>query len=128
MSDTDRKVLMVDDEPFIRQSFVDYFEDNMWQTLEAESGEQALEILKNETVPCAIVDIRMRGMDGNAFIRAANAIAPRMSFVICTGSPEYLIPEDILSMPNVSKQLFRKPVADLAELEAELLRIAKKVQ
>ena len=115
-----KKVLFVDDEINIRQSFADYFEDNLWETLQAETGEQALEILKTEAPQGAVVDIRMGGMDGNTFIRTAYHANPHLNFIICTGSPEYDVPPDLKKWARVSDTLFRKPVTDMAELEKTL--------
>ncbi len=123
MSESVKTVLFVDDEVFIRQSFADYFEDNNWNTLQAESGEKALELLKNESPDGAVVDIRMGGMDGDIFIRKALEIKLDIVFIICTGSPEYHIPEDLMAQPFVSDSLFRKPVTNMEELKQELLRI-----
>ena len=118
-----KTVLVVDDEIFIRQSFADYFEDRLWHPLEAESGEQALEILEKESPHGDIVDIRLGGMDGDTFIREACLKKPKTAFVICTGSPEYDVPSDLLRLPCVSDQVFRKPVTHMAGLEEELLRL-----
>lgn len=123
MSESVKTILFVDDEVYIRQSFADYFEDNNWNTLQAESGEKALELLKNESPDGAVVDIRMGGMDGDVFIRRALENKSDIGFIICTGSPEYNIPEDLLAQPSVSDSLFRKPVTDMEELEHELLKI-----
>ncbi|WP_022663871.1 response regulator [Desulfospira joergensenii] len=120
MDEPVKTVLLVDDEINIRQSFADYFEDNLWETLQAENGEQALEILKTASPQGAIVDIRMGGMDGNAFIREAYEKNPDLNFIICTGSPEYDVPPDLKGLPRVSEILFRKPVADMAALEKTL--------
>ena len=125
MDEPVRKVLFVDDEINIRQSFADYFEDNLWETLQAENGEQALEILKTESPHGAVVDIRMGGMDGNTFIRNAYDKNPNLNFIICTGSPEYDVPQDLKDLPRISNTLFRKPVADMAELEQTLSRLIK---
>lgn len=121
MNESTKAVLIVDDETFIRQSFVDYFEDHLWQTFQAESGELALELLETECPDAAVVDIRMSGMDGNDFIRKASGKYPEIAYLICTGSPEYVVPSDLQKLPCVSNKLFRKPVTDIAELEAELL-------
>ncbi len=118
-----KTVLFVDDETYIRQSFADYFEDKQWLTLQADSGERGLEILEKEVPQCAVVDIRMGGIDGNAFIRAALKKMPHLVFVICTGSPEYDIPEDLSKHPNVSEHLFRKPVTDMLRLEAVIIKL-----
>ena len=127
MNESIKTVLIVDDEAFIRQSFFDYFEDRLWRPLQAESGEKALEIMEKESPHGAIVDIRMRGMDGNAFIRKALLKRPETAFIICTGSPEYDIPADLLNLTGVSGHIFKKPVTDLAGLEEELLRLITEI-
>lgn len=123
-----RTVLIIDDEEFIRRSFADWFGDRQWIPFESESGEQALEILKTESPNCAIVDIRMGGMNGNDFIREASRKKPDMVFVICTGSPDYFIPDDLLALPNVSEKVFRKPVTSFVELEETLLKLIVKLE
>ena len=115
--------MIVDDEAFIRQSFADWFEDRHWIPLEAESGEQALGILETESPDCAIVDVRMGGMTGDEFIRRACRRKPEMSFVICTGSPEYGVPADLLGLSCVCQKVFRKPVTNFGELEATMAEL-----
>jgi DNA-binding NtrC family response regulator len=122
MAETNRTILIVDDEASVRQSFYDYFEDRLWRPLQAESGERALEILEQESPCCVIVDIRMGGMDGNTFIREAVLKKPETAFVICTGSPEYDIPADLLKLPGVSNHIFKKPVTQMKKLEDAFLR------
>ena len=123
-----KTVLIIDDEKSIRQSFADWFEDRQWTPFEAESGERALEILKAESLDCAIVDIRMGGMTGDDFIREASRKKPDMVFVVCTGSPEYNLPDDLLALPRVSAKIFKKPVTQFDELEETLLRLIVKNQ
>jgi len=118
-----KTVLIVDDEKYIRQSFVDFFEDRLWRPLAAKSGEQALEILDNVAPHGAIVDIRLAGMDGDTFIREAYRKRPETAFVICTGSPEYDVPADLLELSCVSEQIFRKSVTDLYSLEQHILEL-----
>ena len=118
-----RSVLIVDDEPFIRQSFVDFFEDRRWMAYGAASGEEALEIVRRQSPLCAVVDIRLGGMDGETFIRKAFKEDPKLVFVICTGSPEYGAPNDLLKLTAVSSQIFWKPVTNIATLEADLIRM-----
>ena len=115
--------MIVDDEAFIRQSFADWFEDRNWIPLEAESGEQALEIMETESPDCAIVDVRMGGMTGDDFIRRACRRKPEMTFLICTGSPEYGIPADLLDLSCVCEKVFRKPVTNFRALEETMTEL-----
>jgi YesN/AraC family two-component response regulator len=119
-------ILILDDEYVVRQSFVDYFEDNLWRVVQAESGEQALELLETEQPEVAIVDIRLPGIDGDVFIREAIDRKKELAFVICSGSPSYGVPEDLQNQVSVSKHFFRKPVTNFDELEQDVLRIMKK--
>jgi CheY-like chemotaxis protein len=76
-----KTILILDDEKVVRESFLDYFEDHLWNPVQAESGEQALELLKKESPVVAIVDVRLPGMDGNVFIR--KSISAKIKNGIC---------------------------------------------
>lgn len=126
MTPEQRTVLVLDDEKVVRESLVDYFEDSGWRALPATSAEAALEILGRERVDGALVDMRLPGMSGDAFIREAHRLWPGMAFVVVTGSPE-LCPsggsrELAEGLPGTSGKIFEKPIEDLGELEAELAR------
>ncbi len=123
-----KTILILDDERIVRDSFADYFQDRLWRPVQAESAEQALKLLENESPAAAVVDVRLGGMDGDDFIREARVKEPGMAFVICTGSPEYAIPDDLLELPQVSNRLFRKPVIAMMDLEEDILRIIERVK
>ena len=127
MSEQTQTVLILDDEEAVRESLADFFEDQGWRVLPAETAEEALEVLKRETPDGAVVDIRLPGMDGNEFIREACQRNISMVCVICTGSPEYHLPSDIAALPRMSEKVFVKPVADLAEMEEALCRQIEKL-
>lgn len=126
MTAEQRTVLVLDDEKVVRESLVDYFEDSGWRVLPAVSAELGLEILGRERVDGALVDMRLPGMSGDAFIREAHRLRPGMAFVVVTGSPE-LCPsggsrELAEGLPGTSGRIFEKPIQDLEELETELWR------
>ena len=120
MDERKKTVLILDDEANIRQSLADYFEDNLWHIILAESGEEALKILESESADGAIVDIRLPGITGDEFIRQACNRKLNMAYIICTGSPVYNVPLDLEKIPCVHNQVFRKPISDLAKLEKVL--------
>ncbi len=118
-----RSVLIIDDEASIRNSLNDYFADQLWNTFQVESAEDALKLLNLETIDIAIVDIRLGGIDGNTFIKKAHKEYPDMKFVISTGSPETGPDSGILTLRCVSDQVFQKPVTNMEKLESELMRM-----
>lgn len=61
----DLKVLVVDDSSIMRDHYGELLCKHRYQVLQAESGEQALEVLKdNPDIKLALVDYIMPGMDG----------------------------------------------------------------
>jgi len=114
-------VLVLDDEEAVRESLSDFFEDRDWDVISAETSFEALDMLSDKKPDCVVVDIRLPDIDGNEFIRRAALLNSRLAFVICTGSPEYLQPDDIAALPQVHKKVFTKPVSDMLKLEDALL-------
>lgn len=122
------RILVLDDDEIVRKSLVYYFEDTEWLPVEAESGEEALEVIRNNQLDGAIVDQRLPGMDGDTFVRHALAITGDMAFVICSGSIEYELPPDLKTSPCVSDRVFVKPVADMEPMETEISRILNQLR
>jgi DNA-binding response OmpR family regulator len=66
-------ILIVDDSHVVRALYAYTLQDKGYQTLEAEDGISALEVLQNNTVSLAIVDINMRHMDGITLVSQIRA-------------------------------------------------------
>lgn len=123
MTDAVLKVMILDDDGAIRESFGNYFEDHGFQPLPLASAEAALERLDSLSPDVAIVDIRLGGMSGDEFIHEVYDRLPHCVFIICTGSPAYGIPDFLSALERVSSSIFQKPVADLSLLQHEVLRM-----
>lgn len=119
-----RSVLVLDDEVVVRESLADFFEDRGWRVWQAASAEAALDLLASEPPGGVLVDIRLPGMRGDAFIREAHRLHPALAFVIVTGSPELCRggagKTYVQDLPATFPRIFEKPVTDLAELERTL--------
>lgn len=63
---TDRgRVLIVEDDPDLREIFTEVLRDEGWETHAARDGVEALEMLRDGVEPCVVVaDLRMPRMDG----------------------------------------------------------------
>ena len=123
MRQHNRRILVVDDEESIRRSLRAYLEDEGFEVIDAESGEKALEILGQSRVAAAIVDIRLSGMDGSAFIERAHDLDSDLGFLIFTGSVGYQPPERLLRMGIREAHVFIKPLSDMAALTTALTTI-----
>ena len=110
------RILILDDDDAVRESFQYYFEDLGWDVRTAGTAEKALKVARQDPPGGVVVDIRLPGMDGNSFIVELEKTHPNVACIICTGSPEYQPPESVLSRPQVFDQVFAKPVTDLRQL------------
>src|ERR687888_1188940 len=62
-------VLVVDDEPIVRDVVVRYLEQEGYRTLQAADGDAARELLERETPSLVVLDLMLPGTDGLALCR-----------------------------------------------------------
>ena len=79
------KVLMVDDEEQFRSTTSKILNRRGYETTVAESGEEAIDILKKTSQDVVILDIRMPGMDGLEALAQIKKIDPDVRIIMLTG-------------------------------------------
>lgn len=109
-------VLLLDDHASLRRNLMALLEDEGFLVMEANSGEEALQILLTQVVNVVIVDIRLPGMNGNEFIKSAHAVYPNLRFLIHTGVADYAMPEALRRFGLTENCVFQKPLADIHAL------------
>ncbi|WP_052161449.1 hybrid sensor histidine kinase/response regulator [Hoeflea sp. BAL378] len=98
-----RRILMVDDDVLIAMSSVDMLEDLGHQVVEANSGEQALDILASgQPFDLIITDYSMPRMTGAELAREARRMRPEIPILIATGYAELPAGTE-LNLPRLSK-------------------------
>jgi CheY-like chemotaxis protein len=85
---TQSQVLVVDDEPAIRQLIRRMLEPEGYRVEEAGDGTEALRSLKSRPADCVITDICMPGMGGCDLIAALRRIAPLLPVIAITGAAD----------------------------------------
>ncbi len=83
------KVLIVDDEVLIRDVIREYCKCEGYETVEAEDGIEALNVLSNENVDAIVLDIMMPNMDGYTFFREMKEKWKIPTIVVSARSDEY---------------------------------------
>lgn len=78
------KILVVDDEHLVRWSVCRYLEGEEFVALEASSGPEALQVLRNEDIWILITDLMMPDMDGVELIRKARVHNPDLAILVIT--------------------------------------------
>lgn len=117
------KVLVVDDEPAIRQGLLKIVD---WNALgfcvagDVSNGKKAVDFHKEFTPDLIVIDIRMPIMDGLQAIREIRRTDRNCQFLILSGYADFAYAKQAIEM-NVSGYVL-KPI-DVEELKAELLRI-----
>src|SRR5574339_198863 len=77
-------ILVVDDEPVVRQSFTDMLRLEGYTVNSAPNGQAAVEYVRTHPVELMIVDLRMPGMDGLEVVQVVNQISPETEVVLLT--------------------------------------------
>lgn len=80
-------VLVVDDEPMVREFAHRLLEIEGYDVLEASSGNQALAILRGRLadIDGVLLDLSMPGMDGDALLSELRSFAPRLPVIVHSG-------------------------------------------
>ena len=79
------EILLVDDELGLIESLQRLLQEHAYIVHTAISGEAALSILNNKSIPIVISDIRMDGMDGIELVKKAQKIVPDVQCIFITG-------------------------------------------
>ena len=119
-------VLVVEDDPAVRQALVEVLTAHNYRVLAASGGEEALALVAQDPggVDLVVTDLVMPGMSGLALCRELRARAPALPLVALTGYPPGTRTQDLLESMGVC--LAQKPVtpAEVVRVIQEALRAA----
>jgi CheY-like chemotaxis protein len=84
------RILIVEDEFLIRATLVEVLEDEGYEVIAAESGEEALELVRSDGgIALVMTDMHLAGaMDGVTVAAAVRGIRAGMPVVFMTGRPD----------------------------------------
>ena len=82
------KILVVDDEKFVRKELGRFLEDKGFEVVEASNGDEALEVYRRENPHLVLLDIRMPGKDGLETLRELKTLDPEASVIMVTAVHE----------------------------------------
>lgn len=121
-------VLVIDDEPAICMSLTAFLEDYGFRASSAESAEEALDLMKNNTYNVCIVDLRLPGMSGEDLIIQARDRYPEQRHIIYTGSISYNLSQKLKVLGMRPEHVFLKPVRVLTLLVKCIKALATEVE
>ncbi len=80
-----RSILIVDDEPSILQSLLGALTDEGFDVSTTDSGEKALDVLREKNFDLLLLDIWLPGMDGLKVLREIKELYPDLVSVVMSG-------------------------------------------
>lgn len=87
------KILIVDDDPEVREILAETLLEFGYGVVQAASGEEALPILgARQDIDLVITDVRMPGMSGLELVEHARAFSPSLRVILISG---YFLPQPI---------------------------------
>ena len=108
-----RTILVVDDDPDVRDYAISVLEDFGYRVLSAPDGEAALSVLEHDgTVDLLFTDVMMPGINGFEVARRAVARSPCLKVLFASGYAADLTPANrLLKKPYRPQQLTREVTA-----------------
>lgn len=108
-------VLIVEDDPNLREAVCDTLELSGQSTLAAAGGEQALKLLENQPVAMVVSDVRMLPMDGITLLKEIRNRYPHLPVVLMTAYAD--VDRAVEAMRSGACDFLLKPFEPKALLE-----------
>ena len=80
-----QRVLVVDDEPQMRELLCMFLNQKGFQARSAATAEDALATLRERPVDCVVLDINLGGEDGLQILANLKALDPKLRVIMLTG-------------------------------------------
>ena len=82
-----KPILIVDDEPIVRESIRDWLQDAGYQVYTAESGEEALSLIEKQDFSLIVIDVRLPGKTGIKILTEVKQQKPQIKSIVITAYP-----------------------------------------
>jgi len=119
-------ILIIDDEPMIREVFAAFLEQWGYTSMEAENGRVGLEIFDREKIDLVLTDLDMPVMAGLEVLAYIHEHSPDTPVVIISGAGQ--LDDAVQSVKLGAWDYLTKPIANMAILENTISRCLEKVR
>lgn len=80
-----KKILIVDDKKLLRESLMDYLSGDQFEFVEADNGEKAVELFRDENIDLVLLDEKLPGIDGIKTLQLMKKIKKNIPIIGLTG-------------------------------------------
>lgn len=123
---TIKKILIIDDENYIRESIWNFLEDYGHELVEAENGRQGLEMFKREKPDMVLCDLRMPEMDGLEVLENIRQLSPKTPVIIISGAGN--ISDTVQALRLGAWDYIFKPIQDMDVLNHAVNKAFERVE
>lgn len=116
-------ILIVDDEPLIRESLYEILRIEGYKAHMAASGEEAIEIIRKQKTDIVITDMKLPKMSGLAVLHQIKDLSPETEVILITGYGS--VESAVEAMKKGACDYITKPINDV-EIKIILSRIIEK--
>ena len=117
------RVLVVDDEVSIRERLKGFLENYEYDVVALGTAEESLAYISESGFSAAIIDLRLPRMNGETLIKRAHQLRPKMRFIVHTGSMDYTLSKELISIGMSEEDVFYKPIHNLGLVVEGIKRI-----
>ena len=107
-------ILLIDDEPTIRETFCQYLKNNDYHVVVAEDGDDGLDIFRTGNIDLILLDLKMPGKDGIQIMLEAREHDKHIPVIVISGSAD--IKDVVNAMRQGATDYLMKPVDNMSIL------------
>lgn len=119
----DLKILLIDDDEWIRDSLRLFLDSEGCHLLALETAEEAIEVLENDEYDIIFADYRLPGMDGLDFLKSIQRSHPKAMKVLITA---YMTDEVITEAFRAGVHDFIEKPFNTHDIEDSLTRLIER--
>lgn len=119
-------ILVIDDEPVVRESLAVYLGDSGFKVDTAKNGDEGLAVFRNKRPDLVICDLRMPLFDGLDVLKAMNAESPDTPVIVVSGQGS--MNDVVTALRNGAVDYLFKPLIEMEVLEHSVRRALERGQ
>ncbi len=121
-----KRILIIDDEAFIRRALADFLTEEGYETVTAANGAEGLTIARDEQFHTVLVDLRMPHIDGIEVVTTLHAEQVDLPVVVVSGTG--VLSDAIEAIRRGAWDYITKPVLDIDEITVVVERVIEKAR
>ena len=120
------KILVIEDEQPVRDSFRNFLEDQLYEVFEAVNGREGVELFQTCQPDVVLIDLRMPEMNGHQVLERLAPAAPDTPLIIVSGTGH--IGDTVEALHLGAWDYLLKPVTDLSMLDHAITKALERAR